>query len=185
MPSAYAKRDQFDLSSTRAIYQQFATCGPGVAAHAPKNVVRRTGRRRRSRSDAQAPARQIESVSSVHDYGKYAFPSVQRGQLAFVAALPLDGQIWQINSQRARVDDKSSWSHFCVRRSRLRETPPWFNKKIHPSLRMRLEQGRVACYNLSAFSEVDGGLRNRAGGPSERMLTYVAVRRAQEPVLGR
>ena len=31
------------------------------------------------------------------------------------------------------IDDKSSWPHFCVRRSRLRETPPRFNKKnSHP-----------------------------------------------------
>ena len=98
MPSACAERDRFDLCgslhpasprfapslrfaslifgafSTRAIYLKFEICGLSIAAHAPKNVVRRTGRRRRSRSDAQAPARQIESVTSMHDIRQVRIP---------------------------------------------------------------------------------------------------------------
>ena len=110
MPAAYAERARFDLSSTRAICLQFATCD---------RVLQRMRRRTK--------------------FG---------GQVAIQ-----DSQTWQINSQQARVENvpesaarregakrgeagrkdphKSSWPHFCVRRSRLRETTPWFNKKIH------------------------------------------------------
>ena len=37
-----------------------------------------------------------------------------------------------MNSRQARVDDKSSWPHFCVRQRRLRENHTWFNKKNSP-----------------------------------------------------
>ena len=44
-----------------------------------------------------------------------------------------------MTSQQARVDDKSSWPHFCVRQRRLREKRTWLNKKnSHPAGRSRI-----------------------------------------------
>ena len=158
MPSACAERDRFDLCgslhpasprfapslrfaslifgafSTRAIYLKFEICGLSIAAHAPKNVVRRTGRRRRSRSDAQAPARQIESVTSMHDIRQVRIPRRITRTARICRRATLDSQTWQMTSQQARVDDKSSWPHFCVRQRRLREKRTWLNKiNSHPS----------------------------------------------------
>ena len=135
MPSACAERDRFDLSSPRAIYLKFAICGLSIAAHAPKNVVRRTGRRRRSRSDAQAPARQIESVTSMHDIRQVRIPRRITRTARICRRALLIGHLKANPKTKTRGDDKSGRSRLCVRRSRLRENSSWVQQeKIAPSL---------------------------------------------------
>ena len=61
MPSAYAERDRFDLSSTRAIYLKFAICGLSIAAHAP-NPPFRLRRNAEKQSSEQGLGRRSNST---------------------------------------------------------------------------------------------------------------------------
>ena len=64
-----------------------------------------------------------------------------------------------MTSQQARVDDKLSWPHFCVRQRRLREKRTWLNKKnSHPIAPLHLE-GQLGI--LAFQSTGDSNLRDR------------------------
>ena len=77
--------------------------------------------------------------------------------------------------REALAEGSSSWTlgEYAVSiRSDLRSTASLPPHQLHiPTIEGRSRQRRLKLwYNISAFSEEDVGLRNRAGGPSRMML---------------
>ena len=63
---------------------------------------------------------------------QYQNPMISYGKTApdqICRRAPTEVHVGLFRGKKARVDDKSGRALVCVRRSRLRETPPWFNKK--------------------------------------------------------
>ena len=146
MPAAYAERARFDLSSPRAICLQFATCDRVLQRGDKSNrshscmIYGKYASSDANRGQLAFVARALARRFAI------AFGDLPSELRSSAHAPHLDNQTWQMNSQQARVENapesaarregakrgeagrkdphKSRWPHFCVRRSRLRETPP-------------------------------------------------------------